>query len=284
MMPTAGYTLTQNAAQATAGAVRFMRGFSREGKNNTPTPGIGNASVQTPVWLVKVTGDPITVDPTTGDDSSSGDAVDLYPAVWLQLNDGAASFVEQDTVWLLPTPGSTFETDDVVLARLGGQRPVDGILVYVGGQAIPPSSIASGETIGTGGALTVDNTWTSVGTTYSLPAAGTYQFTIRATGWCVITATSGGYLHGLLYARIFDTTNTAVVPGSTVLATEAVTLNEYGIRTFVTGGRLTVTGATNLRLQGYLDTSGATYDHSFTGFDLSRSPSTAPVFDWVKVG
>lgn len=150
--------------------------------------------------------------------------------------------------------------------------------------ASAPSALVTGETIGTGGNIGVDDTWTSVGTTYVLPDAGTYQFTIRATGWVLLTALSGTFEHGYMWARIFDSTNSAIVPGSTVLATEGITVGEYAIRTFVTGGRLTVTGATNLRLQGFLESVGATYNHGACGFDLSHSVQTLPVFDWIKVG
>lgn len=201
-----GYLLTPDAAQAVAGAVRFGRRFSREGMNNTPAPRLPYTPSVTAVWPVKVTGDPTTVDPETGDVSSAPGAVPLYPAVWLLPNAPATGFEEQDEVWLLPFPGTTPKAGDVVMGRLGGQREADGLAVYVG--AAPPPAGGIGDVIGpdhvaTGSiavftdpsgrfigptpdkfaavvmltafySVVADNTWEDTGLEIDLPSAGKY--------------------------------------------------------------------------------------------------------------
>jgi PKD repeat protein len=130
-----GYKLSAGAVKASGEAVRFGRRFSLESRNQTPTPSVGFAAMQFVTWPVQVTGEPITVDPANGEDSDSGSAVELYPAVWLIPNDVATGLVERDEVWLLPFPGSSFQPNEVVLARLAGRRPTDGRAVYVAGSA-----------------------------------------------------------------------------------------------------------------------------------------------------
>lgn len=132
-----GETLATDDLAALASTHRFHRRFSLESRNQTPTPSVASAAMQFVTWPIKVTGSAVTVDPVTGEPSGSGDAVSMYPGVWLKPNEFATGFVEMDDVWLLPLPGSTFGTGDVALARLGGRNSSDGLAVYVADKSAP---------------------------------------------------------------------------------------------------------------------------------------------------
>lgn len=130
-----GYTLTHDAAEAVAGAVRFARRTSREARNNTPTPSMGAPVGHDMTWPVRVTGSAITVDVGTGEEtfgSSGSSNVKLYPAVWLQVNEIGTAFEEREPIWVLPVDGAELQHQDVLLCRLGGVRELDGVPIYVG--------------------------------------------------------------------------------------------------------------------------------------------------------
>lgn len=170
--------------------------------------------------------------------------------IWLTLWDGSVPTVDKKyfgimTGYFDPDPTGTSDSRPRVFATSG-----------VGSDTAISTLEGSGDT--TGDNITVDNTWTAVACSLSVPSSGTYYVSMTVSAQGKVSASPGSSIH----ARVFDVTAGAAIGTNAkiyVLTVPVVNIDIVGSSTLTMFASLT--SGNSLRIEA-LRTAGSTWTTS----------------------